>query len=130
MALGHGEYGGEGMKKILLVDDSTAIRNILKTALFGEFDVLEAENGQQAIEKAGAGGIDCFLLDVNMPVMDGITAVREIRKLAAYQKTPIIMLTTESREERRQEGKAAGANGWVVKPCEPDKLLEVIRKMV
>ncbi|MBN1523438.1 MAG: response regulator [Spirochaetales bacterium] len=118
------------MKKILLVDDSTAIRNILKTALFGEFDVIEAENGQQALDRANSDSVDFFLLDVNMPVMDGISAAREIRKLSKYGSTPIVMLTTESRDERRQEGKAAGANGWVVKPCEPEKLLEVIKKMI
>jgi two-component system chemotaxis response regulator CheY len=118
------------MKKILLVDDSTAIRNILKTALYGEYEVVEAENGREALEKARAEPVHLFLLDVNMPVMDGITAVREIRKLDQYRSTPVVMLTTESREEKRQEGKAAGANGWVVKPCDPEKLLEVINKMI
>jgi two-component system chemotaxis response regulator CheY len=118
------------MKKILLVDDSTAIRNILKTALFGEYEVVEADNGRDALEKARAGAINLFLFDVNMPVMDGIQAVRELRQLPEYKTTPVVMLTTESREEKRQEGKAAGANGWVVKPCEPDKLLEVIKKMI
>lgn len=118
------------MKKILLVDDSTAIRNILKTALIGEYEVVEAENGQQAVEKAGSGDINFFLLDVNMPVMDGIETVKQIRKNAAYAKTPIVMLTTESREERKQLGKEAGANGWIVKPCDPEKLLDVIKKMI
>jgi two-component system chemotaxis response regulator CheY len=118
------------MKKILLVDDSTAIRNILKTALFGEFEIIEAENGREALEKAAGVRIDLFLFDVNMPVMDGIAAVKSLRHLPFYRSTPVIMLTTEAREERRQEGREAGANGWVVKPCDPDKLLEVIRKMI
>jgi two-component system, chemotaxis family, chemotaxis protein CheY len=118
------------MKKILLVDDSTAIRNILKTALFGEYEVVEANNGREALEKANAEPVNLFLLDVNMPIMDGISAVKEIRKVPQYKTTPVVMLTTESREEKRQEGKAAGANGWVVKPCDPDKLLDVIRKMI
>jgi two-component system chemotaxis response regulator CheY len=118
------------MKKILLVDDSTAIRNILKTALFGEYEVVEAANGKDALDTALAGTVNLFLFDVNMPVMDGIQAVRELRKLPQYKTTPVVMLTTESREEKRQEGKAAGANGWVVKPCDPEKLLDVIRKMI
>jgi two-component system chemotaxis response regulator CheY len=118
------------MKKILLVDDSTAIRNILKTALFGEYEVVEAANGKDALEKAESDAVNFFLLDVNMPVMDGISAVREIRKLPQYRATPVVMLTTEAREEKRQEGKAAGANGWIVKPCEPEKLLAVIKKMI
>lgn len=118
------------MKRILLVDDSTAIRNILKTTLFGEFDVVEAENGREALEKAKSESVNLFLFDVNMPVMDGISAVKEVRKLPQYANTPVIMLTTESRDDKKAEGKAAGANGWVVKPCEPEKLLEVIRKMI
>ena len=118
------------MKKILLVDDSTAIRNILKTALFGEYEIVEAANGKDALETAKSNAVNFFLLDVNMPVMDGISAVREIRKLPQYHETPVVMLTTEAREEKRQEGKAAGANGWVVKPCDPEKLLAVIKKML
>jgi two-component system chemotaxis response regulator CheY len=118
------------MKKIMLADDSAAIRNILKTALVGEYDVVEAENGRQALECAAGETIHLFLLDVNMPVMDGIAAVREIRKLVHYADTPIIMLTTEVREDKKNEGKEAGANGWIVKPCDPEKLLAVIRKMI
>ena len=118
------------MKKILLVDDSTAIRNIIKTALFGDYELLEAENGQVALNKAQENKIDLFLLDVNMPVMDGITCVKELRKISKYSNTPIIMLTTESRDDKKQQGKEAGANGWIVKPCEPEKLLNVIKKMI
>ena len=118
------------MKKILLVDDSTAIRNILKTALVGEYQIIEAENGRQAVDRAVSEKVDLFLLDVNMPVMDGIAAVREIRKLTQYGTTPIVMLTTEVRETKKQEGRDAGANGWVIKPCEPDKLLDVIHKLI
>ena len=117
------------MKKILICDDSTSIRNILKSALMDEFSILDAENGQTALEAAKNSPVDFFLLDVNMPVMDGITLVKELRKLPQYQKTPIVMLTSESRDDKRQEGKAAGANGWVVKPCEPDALLGLIKKM-
>jgi len=118
------------MKKILVVDDSTAIRNILKTTLLNDYEVLEGENGQVALTLAKSNPIDLFLLDVNMPVMDGITCVQEIRKMPQYGKTPIIMLTTESREEKKQQGKSAGATGWITKPCEPENLLAIIKKLV
>ena len=118
------------MKRILVVDDSTAIRNILKTALLNDYEVVEGENGQAGLNIAKASQIDLFLLDVNMPVMDGITCVQEIRKLPQYAKTPIIMLTTESRDEKKQEGKAAGATGWITKPCEPESLLAIIKKLI
>lgn len=118
------------MKKILVVDDSTAIRNIIKTALYGDYDILEAENGQVAFDVARAHTINLFLLDVNMPVMDGITLTRKIRSLKEYSDAPIIMLTTESRESKKQEGKNAGANGWIVKPCDPEKLLGLVNKLL
>ena len=118
------------MKKILIVDDSTAIRNILKTALFGDYELLEAENGEVALNMANKNAIELFLLDVNMPVMDGITLVKELRKVPKYKTSPIIMLTTESRDEKKKQGKEAGANGWIVKPCEPEKLLNVVNKMI
>jgi two-component system chemotaxis response regulator CheY len=119
------------MKKILVVDDSTAIRNIIKTALFGDYEIIEAENGEVALEKAiSDNDVDLFLLDVNMPVMDGITLVRKLRETSQYSKTPIIMLTTESRNDKKQEGKEAGANGWIVKPCDPEKLLSAISRMI
>jgi two-component system chemotaxis response regulator CheY len=118
------------MKKILVVDDSTAIRNILKLALFENYEVLEAENGKEALDKSKGACISLFLLDVNMPVMDGISLVKELRTSGDYAKTPIIMLTTESRDDKKQAGKDAGANGWIVKPCEPENLLSIIQKML
>jgi two-component system, chemotaxis family, chemotaxis protein CheY len=118
------------MKKILLVDDSTTIRNMLKTSLISEYEVIEAEHGKNALEKMATNDIDFFLLDVNMPVMDGLTLVKEIRKIPKYSTTPVVMLTTETKEERKEEGKIAGANGWIIKPCEPDKLLSVIKKFI
>ena len=118
------------MKRILIVDDSTAIRNIIKTALIDRYEILEAANGQDALDKANGTNVSLFLLDVNMPVMDGITLVKTLRKISSYEKTPIIMLTTESRDDRKQEGRSAGANGWVVKPCDPEKLLSAINKML
>ena len=115
------------MKVIMLVDDSTSIRSILKSSLVAEYEVLEAENGQDALNKAAGKSIDLFLLDVNMPVMDGITLVGELRKDA---KSPILMLTTETKDERKQQGKDAGANGWIIKPCDPEKLLGAIKKLI
>ncbi len=118
------------MKKILIVDDSTSIRNIIKTTLFEEYEVYDEANGKKALAKAQEVEIDLFLLDVNMPEMDGITLVKELRKMPIYKDKPIIMLTTESRDDKKQEGKEAGANGWIIKPCYPEKLLEVIKKMM
>jgi len=118
------------MKTIMLVDDSTAIRNILKNALIGEFAVVEAENGKIALGKVSAQTIDLFLFDVNMPEMDGITLLGEVRKIPQYLKTPILMLTTETKDELRQKGRELGASGWIVKPCEPEKLLGAIRKLL
>lgn len=121
------------MKKIMLVDDSTSIRSILKSALVGgNYEVMEADQGKNALEKLknDPSNIDLFLLDVNMPVMDGITLVKELRKTEKYKATPILMLTTETKEERKQEGKIAGANGWIIKPCDPDKLLGAIKKLI
>jgi two-component system chemotaxis response regulator CheY len=118
------------MKRILIVDDSSAIRNIIKTALLGTFELFEAENGELALNLAKQSPMELFLLDVNMPVMDGITLVKELRKLDQYKSTPIVMLTTESRDDKKQQGKDAGANGWIVKPCDPDKLLGVLEKII
>lgn len=118
------------MKNIMLVDDSTAIRNLLKNALIGKYNIVEAEHGKDALAKLGAQNIDLFLLDVNMPEMDGLTLLEELRKLPACKSTPILMLTTETKEELREKGKALGASGWIVKPCEPDKLLAAIQKLL
>jgi len=118
------------MKTIMIVDDSNAIRNILKNALIGAYTIAEAENGIQALEKIKSIAADLFLLDVNMPEMDGITLLGEIRKLPQYSSTPILMLTTETKEELRQKGRELGASGWIVKPCEPDKLLAAIGKLI
>lgn len=114
----------------MLVDDSTSIRMTLKSSLVSEYEVFEAENGQDALNKIENKDINLFLLDVNMPVMDGLTLAREIRKNPKFIETPIIMLTTETKDEKKQEGKASGANGWIIKPCEPAQLLGALKKLI
>jgi two-component system chemotaxis response regulator CheY len=121
---------GGNMKKLLLADDSASVRSILKGVLFKDFELIEAENGKVALEKAAAERVDGFVVDVNMPEMDGITLVGKLRERSEYRTTPIVILTTESQENKKQEGKAAGATGWVVKPVEPEKLLALMRRLV
>ena len=119
------------MKKIMVVDDSATIRNIIKNALVADFEVCEAEDGEKALQSLpGCSPVSLFLLDVNMPNMDGLTLLAHIRNLSGYKTTPILMLTTETKEEFRLQAKSAGANGWIVKPCEPVKLLEAIKHIL
>jgi two-component system chemotaxis response regulator CheY len=119
------------MKKIMIVDDSSTIRNVIKNALIGSYEVCEADDGVNALKVIpGENPISLFLLDVNMPNMDGLTLLEEIRKLPEHTKTPIIMLTTETKDEFRDRAKKSGANGWVVKPVEADKLQEVVKHLI
>jgi two-component system chemotaxis response regulator CheY len=94
------------------------------------YEVIEAEDGKLALEAARQRSVNLVLTDVNMPNMDGITLVRELRTLPEYRFTPILVLTTESSAEKKQQGKAAGATGWIVKPFNPDTLLATIRKVL
>jgi two-component system chemotaxis response regulator CheY len=94
------------------------------------FDVIEGANGQEGLDALKKGAVNLIITDLNMPVMDGITFIREVRKGGTAKYTPILMLTTETQAEKKQEGKAAGATGWLVKPFNPAKLLEVIAKVV
>ncbi|ABV34800.1 response regulator receiver protein [Shewanella sediminis HAW-EB3] len=119
------------MKRILAVDDSASMRQMvgftLKTA---GFDVTEASNGDEALKVAQKGEYDLVISDVNMPVMDGLTLIRNLRTLPAYKFTPLLMLTTESGTDKKQEGRSAGATGWIVKPFNPDQLLATVRKVL
>jgi len=94
------------------------------------FEVLEAQNGQEALQRVDGQNFDLIITDLNMPVMDGITFIRKARELATARYTPILMLTTESQAGKKAEGKAAGATGWIVKPFDPPKLLAVISKVL
>lgn len=119
------------MAKILAVDDSVSMRQMVSFTLKeAGHDVTEARDGQDALNKAQRQSFDLVLSDVNMPVMDGIELIKALRKLPAYKFTPILMLTTESGGSKKQEGKAAGATGWLVKPFNPDKLLATINKVI
>ena len=119
------------MAKILAVDDSASMRGMVAFTLRGAgHEVAEAENGQLALDAASASTFDLVLADVNMPVMDGIAMVRALRAKPEYQGVPILMLTTESHTEKKMEGKAAGATGWLVKPFDPDQLLATVKRVL
>jgi len=119
------------MAKILAVDDSNSLRRMVSLTLTRDgHDVIEASDGAQGLEHARDGRIDLALVDVNMPVMDGITLTRELRALNGYRFTPILILTTESSPARKAEGKEAGATGWLVKPFSPEQLLTVVHQVL
>ena len=119
------------MASILAVDDSTSMRQMVTFTLKGAgYTVEEAADGAQALNIARAKGVDLVLTDVNMPNMDGLTLTRELRGLPSYKFTPILVLTTESSTEKKKEGKAAGATGWLVKPFNPDQLLSTIKRVL
>jgi two-component system chemotaxis response regulator CheY len=119
-------------KQILVVDDSVTMRQILNFTLKNAgFDVVEAGNGKEAVGKLQAGAKPSLVItDLNMPEMDGITLIKQIRATPGFKFTPILMLTTESSAEKKKDGQAAGATGWIVKPFQPDQLLAVIKKVV
>mgnify|MGYP000748198787 CR=1 FL=1 len=119
------------MATILAVDDSASMRQMVTFTLKGAgFDVIEAADGKQAFDKAQTTAVDLVLSDVNMPVMDGIELVRNLRTLPDYKFTPILMLTTESAGDKKVQGKQAGATGWLVKPFNPEQLLATIKKVM
>jgi two-component system chemotaxis response regulator CheY len=116
---------------ILFVDDSASMREMVRFTLEGAgYEVLESSDGVEALQFAEQNKVDLVLTDVNMPNMDGITLIAELRKLADYKFTPILTLTTEGGTEKKLEGKKAGATGWIVKPFDPDSLLSTIRRVL
>ena len=117
------------MATILVVDDSSSMRQMLSFTLKSEgHDVTEAEDGVIALNAAKGKNYDLVLADVNMPNMDGISLISELRKLPGYKSTPLLMLTTESASDKKQSGKKAGATGWIVKPFNSEQLLAVINR--
>ncbi|MFD2233955.1 response regulator [Phaeospirillum tilakii] len=118
-------------KTILCVDDSTSMRLMVKLALNGAgYEVIEACDGRDALDKARAGAVNLVLTDLNMPNMDGLTLIRQLRALPTYKGVPIIFLTTESDESKKAEAKSAGATGWIVKPFQESQLLGVVKKVL
>ena len=118
-------------KTILTVDDSASVRQMVKLTLSGAgYSVVEAGDGKEALAKAEGGGIDMVLTDLNMPVMDGITLIKELRGRASCKGVPIVFLTTESDEGKKSEAKAAGATAWIVKPFQQEQLLGVVKKVL
>ena len=118
-------------KMILIVDDSATIRQVVGMTLKGAgYEVMEASDGKDALNKLDGKKINLIISDVNMPNMDGITFVKEAKKLANYKFTPVIMLTTESQDSKKQEGQAAGAKAWVVKPFQPEQMLAAVAKLI
>jgi len=116
-------------KTILAVDDSGSLRQMVAFSLKAAgYQVIEAVDGQDGLEKARNQVVDLVLTDQNMPRMDGLTLIKSLRALATYQRVPILMLTTESSDDMKAKGRAAGANGWLVKPFDPQKLTEVVKK--
>jgi len=116
---------------VLIVDDSASMRQLIAfTIKDAGYDVLLAENGKDALEKMSRTKIDMVITDLNMPEMDGIAFIREVRGKTDYKFVPIVMLTTESQEAKKQEGRAAGASGWIVKPFSPSQLMDVVKKFV
>ena len=119
------------MPTILAVDDSASMRQMVTFTLKGAgFNVIDAVDGVDALGKAKTAKIDLVLTDVNMPRMDGISLIKELRALPNFKFTPILMLTTESGAGKKTEGKSAGATGWIVKPFNPDQLLATIKKVL
>jgi two-component system, chemotaxis family, chemotaxis protein CheY len=119
------------MHSILAVDDSASMRQMVAFTLKGAgYTVIEAADGQEALDKAKGQPFDLVLTDQNMPRMDGITLIRSLRALPAFAATPMLILTTESSDDMKSKGKAAGATGWLVKPFDPNKLLEVIKRVI
>ena len=119
------------MATILAVDDSASMRQMISFTLKGAgYDVVEAVDGVDGLNKAKQTSVNLVITDVNMPNMDGISLIAELRKLPSYKFTPLLMLTTESAPEKKQAGKAAGATGWIVKPFNPDQLLGTVQKVL
>jgi two-component system chemotaxis response regulator CheY len=118
-------------KRFLIVDDSASIRQLVSFALNDAgYEVLAANNGEEAVGRLSEGTFDMVITDLNMPQMDGIELIRNIRSMDSCRFVPIIMLTTEAQEDKKRQGKEAGASGWIVKPFSAEQLQNVVRKFL
>ena len=119
-------------KTIMTVDDSASVRQMVSFTLKkeGGYEVIEATDGQDALGKLNGASIQMVITDLNMPKLDGIGLIRAIRANVKYKFIPIIMLTTESQEAMKQQGRSAGATGWIVKPFKPEQLLAIVKKVL
>jgi two-component system, chemotaxis family, chemotaxis protein CheY len=117
--------------RVLTVDDSRTILAMLHHTLSNAgFDVLQAEDGQKGLEILRREPVDIVITDINMPVMDGIEFIKQVRATGRHNSLPILILTTETSQDKREQGRAAGGTGWIVKPFDPEKLISVIHKVV
>ena len=118
-------------KTVLTVDDSASIRQMVSFTLKGAgYEVIEAADGVEGLDRARTNPVNLVLTDQNMPKMDGLTLIKSLRSLPQYAGIPILMLTTESGDTMKSQGRAAGATGWLVKPFDPTRLLEVVKKVI
>jgi len=119
-------------KRILIVDDAVSMRGLVAITLRGAgYEVVEASDGKEALGKlAAASRFDMILTDLNMPHLDGIGLIKAVKAMAKHKFLPIVMLTTESQEDKKREGQQAGAKAWVVKPFKPETLLAVVKKII
>jgi two-component system chemotaxis response regulator CheY len=118
-------------KTILAIDDSASIRQMVAFTLKSSgYEVVDAVDGMDGLDKAKAKTFNLILTDQNMPRMDGISLIKNLRAMPQYKTVPILMLTTESSDAMKQQGRAAGATGWLVKPFDPQKLIEVVKKVI
>ena len=117
-------------KRILTVDDSKTMRDMVSFTLKSAgFDVVEAEDGAKALDVLARTAVDAIITDINMPNMDGVTLVRRLRAQQRFKATPILILTTEGGDDKKAQGRSAGATGWIVKPFVPERLLQVLNKV-
>ena len=117
-------------KRILTVDNSKTMRDMVSFTLKSAgFDVVEAEDGAKALDVLARTAVDAIITDINMPNMDGVTLVRRLRAQQRFKATPILILTTEGGDDKKAQGRSAGATGWIMKPFVPEKLLQVLNKV-
>lgn len=118
-------------KTILIADDAASMRGLICMTLRSKgYEVIEAEDGQCALDRLDGIKVDLIVSDLNMPNMDGIELIKAVKSDPRYKFVPIVMLTTESQAERKEEGRQAGAKAWIVKPFKPDVLTEVVKKII